>query len=272
MVLISIGAVLLNLRVAAASLGYDVAVGVDPDPGRTLVAELTVALMPGAGDHSLAGLFPALGRRRTNRQPFDDRTVPADTRRALTAAAETEGVNFEWVMDPGRHRWLLTLIGDANLQDVTDRQRSAERHRWVGGYRDRDGVPSASLGPRPLRLSAPVRDLAAGTYEPDREATRFEEHPELAVLSTRRDSPTEWVTAGQALQRVLLVATSQGLAASMLTQVIEHVDTRWLVRDPLGGWSEPQVVLRFGYGPEVPPTPRRLASQFIVSDVHAPEG
>src|SRR5918994_5483870 len=70
MVLISIGAVLLNLRVAAASLGYDVAVGVDPDPGRTLVAELTVALMPGAGDHSLAGLFPALGRRRTNRQPF----------------------------------------------------------------------------------------------------------------------------------------------------------------------------------------------------------
>lgn len=29
------------------------------------------------------------------------------------------------------------------------------------------------------------------------------------------------------------------------------------INDPLGPWQRPQVVIRFGYGPKVPSTPRR---------------
>jgi hypothetical protein len=68
------------------------------------------------------------------------------------------------------------------------------------------------------------------------------------------------------MQRVLLVATREGLAASLLTQAIEHSELRWLVRDPMGGWSEPQVVMRLGYGPEASPTPRRPIVEFIDPD------
>jgi hypothetical protein len=174
---------------------------------------------------------------------------------------------LEWVTDAGRRRRLLSLTADANLADATDPARTAERRRWVGGSCDRDGVPSASLGPRALPLSAPVRDLAASRADHSRDIGQFEAHPELAVLSTLHDSPRDWLVAGQALERELLVATANGLATSMLTQAVEHADLRWLIRDPLSGWSEPQVVLRLGYGTEVPPTPRRPAAEFVETDI-----
>ena len=39
--------------------------------------------------------------------------------------------------------------------------------------------------------------------------------------------------------------------------VLEHDDLRFLVRSPLTGIGHSQMVLRLGYGDEVPATPRR---------------
>jgi Nitroreductase family len=94
----------------------------------------------------------------------------------------------------------------------------------------------------------------------------FEQHPQLAVLSTRRDGPAEWLRAGQAMERVLLEATARGMATSLLNQAIEHDQLRWLVRDLLGTWARPQAVIRFGYGPPVPPTPRRPIADVLLPD------
>ena len=85
------------------------------------------------------------------------------------------------------------------------------------------------------------------------------------MLWTRRDTPKDWVAAGQALEHVLLAATVHGVATSLLTQAVEHRDLRWLQRDPLGPWTEPQALIRFGYGPAVPPTPRRAPADFVDS-------
>jgi hypothetical protein len=84
----------------------------------------------------------------------------------------------------------------------------------------------------------------------------FEEFPQLAVLSTARNTPVDWLRAGQALQRVLLTATSRGIASSPLTQPLETTDA-WLTRDPRSGCESPQMILRLGYGLPVPATPRR---------------
>ena len=44
------------------------------------------------------------------------------------------------------------------------------------------------------------------------------------MLFTDRDEPTDWLRAGQALQRALLAATSMGVSASFLTQPLELAD------------------------------------------------
>jgi hypothetical protein len=71
--------------------------------------------------------------------------------------------------------------------------------------------------------------------------------------------------AGQALQRALLVATTEGLSASFMNQPLEQPDLRWLVRSPVTGRGHTQMILRLGYGVPVPATPRRPISQVLRS-------
>ena len=92
----------------------------------------------------------------------------------------------------------------------------------------------------------------------------FENDPTLAVLTTPRDEPGSWVAAGQALQRVLLVATVEGLVATYANQALEAPGLRWLVRDPDQPIGFPQMLFRIGYAPAAPATPRRPVEDVII--------
>ena len=85
----------------------------------------------------------------------------------------------------------------------------------------------------------------------------------LAVLLTDRDDRASWVCAGQALERVLLVATKEGVSSSLLTQPLELVESRWAARDAVAAAGHAQVVLRMGYGGEGPTGPRRPVSAVL---------
>jgi hypothetical protein len=285
--MIGVGAAIFNLRVAAAELGYETSTHLVPDaaptvPVReeswglpTLAARIVLSREKASSDlgtsRELAALYRFLPRRRTNRNPFFDRPIPPQVKEELQRVAMEEGASLEWVEDETRIRWLHELALDAEISEADEPERLVERQMWVGGERDDSGIPARSLGPRPADPSAAVRDLAVDPSDRLREAAEFERQPTLAVLSTQGDEPQDWLRAGQALQRVWLVATSHEVAMSLVNQPVEHADLRWLVRDPLAGWSEPQVVLRLGYGPEVPPTPRRPVAEFILPDATVDE-
>ncbi|WP_240777800.1 hypothetical protein [Nonomuraea basaltis] len=74
------------------------------------------------------------------------------------------------------------------------------------------------------------------------------------------DRPLHWLRAGQALQRVLLVATKHGLSASFLNQPLDLRDMRRR-RDPYHRRGHPQMIIRLGYGPHVARSPRRPATE-----------
>ncbi|WP_381255523.1 hypothetical protein [Streptomyces lutosisoli] len=96
-----------------------------------------------------------------------------------------------------------------------------------------------------------------------RHAADFEQAPQLALLSTDHDNPEDWLRAGQAMERVLLLATLEGLASSFATPPLEWADLRRPLRDPMTGTGYPQVLLRLGYGPRGPGTPRRPVSEVL---------
>jgi hypothetical protein len=56
----------------------------------------------------------------------------------------------------------------------------------------------------------------------------------------------DWVNAGQALQRILLTASSYGIAAALHTQPLELGWLREPIRTQLCDGAHPQLVLRFG--------------------------
>ena len=73
----------------------------------------------------------------------------------------------------------------------------------------------------------------------------------------------KWVAAGEALQRILLRATAAGLTASYLNQAVEVPELRARLRDAVGEAGLPQVMIRLGYGLDVPPVPRRRVEEVL---------
>jgi len=126
----------------------------------------------------------------------------------------------------------------------------AELEKWTGTSGERpDGVPVSAGGPVPAAHETWVlRDFTGGAG-PDRIPGKdFEDEPLIAVLTSPFAGRAGDVRAGEALQRVLLTATADGLTASFLSQLVEVPDTREAVRRLVGALRPPQAVLRMPGG------------------------
>jgi hypothetical protein len=262
LVLIGLGGATLNLRVAAASLGYETTFATEPDPDRPDIATRVFLGRRQSSVPPLASLYGELRRRHTYRGPMTPVEVPATVRELVVAAAHREGADLAW-LDQAGNRQLEDILRLADELELHDEDRLTEREQWVGGERIVDGIPLDALGPLPTGAGM-VRDLSAGFERSDRESAAFEDQPLIGVLTTPADRPSEWLRAGMALQHVLLTATSHGLASSFLTQALEHTHLRSRVQELVAGDVRPQLILRFGYpAQEGTDTPRRSWPQTV---------
>ncbi|MER5678763.1 MULTISPECIES: Acg family FMN-binding oxidoreductase [Streptomyces] len=264
---VSCGAALFNLRVAAAHAGWTAHVRPLPDPADPRLLA-SVRFVEAADPDGVADLYPAIRRRRSSREAFTDERVPAALLDALSGAARSEGAGLS-VLGAWQAEAVLDVVEDAAQDERLSPEARAEIARWTGsGVEGPDGIPTYAFGPRRHGGRAPARDFAVGRPLPERRSAVFEHTPCLVVLGTAQDRPPDWLLAGQALERVLLQATADGLSTSLNSQALEHPELRWLLRDPHAGTttSYPQMLLRLGYGPMVPPTPRRDVGDVLAVD------
>ncbi|MEV6191968.1 nitroreductase [Streptomyces sp. NPDC051920] len=261
------GAALFNLRVAAAAAGLAPDVKLLPDPAFAgLLAEARL-FGTGPADGALARLAPSIRRRHSSRHPFREEDVPAAVQDRLSEAALLEGAELLFP-DPWHVGSILELVQDAEVTEAFDAGVHEETVRWTrpdpsSAAGTADGIPGEAFGPRQRGTSVPVRDFALGRPVPGRGWAVFEKSPNIALLGTARDEPLDWLRAGQALERVLLQATADGLVASITSQPMEWPDIRWAVRDPLSAMANVQMVIRLGYGPEGAASPRRPVTDVL---------
>jgi nitroreductase len=263
---ISVGAALLNLRLAILARGRTPLTMVMPFADQPdLVARVTFG-PPAPISATVHMLAEAITRRRTNRRPFSNASVPSEVLAELVAAAEVEGGRLA-VADPGPREAILSLVRLAEARERGEPSYLRELGEWTGGSPGRrDGVPPPAYGPWSAMETVPIRDF--GVVEPARQRriATFEHEPTIAVLYSAGDSPRQWVSAGQALERTLLTATVRGVATTLMTQPLEIPQLRDLLADPTTGLI-PQVIIRFGYGPPSPMTPRRPVEEVIEGHV-----
>ncbi|MFD7708320.1 Acg family FMN-binding oxidoreductase [Streptomyces sp. NPDC059785] len=260
---LSAGCALLNLRVAVAHFGWEPVTRLLPRPGEPdLLA--TVRLSGTTTPSAIPHLYGALWLRHSSRFPYSERPLPSAVGTELVEAAHVEGALLSRPGPAGNDR-LLLLAREAERRNSADADRAAESRRWVHEPGDGHlGIPPAAVGPQDSRERIPVRDFGAHRHPAVLAARPFERWPSLAVLSTAHDRRADWLRAGQALERVLLVATAHGLRASLLHQALEWSDLRARIARESGDWrTHAQMVLRFGYGPQGPPSPRRTAEQAL---------
>ncbi|QTE01959.1 Acg family FMN-binding oxidoreductase [Streptomyces cyanogenus] len=262
---LSVGAAVFNLRVAATHFGWAPVVRLLPDPEDPSV--LAILRLSGMGQRHAAGhrpdLYPMIWRRHSSRVPFSGRPLPPNVRAELAEAAHTEGasLSFPGAAETAR---VLRVATEAEHRNRADADRAVESRRWV--HRDPDdptgvGIPQAVLGPQDARERLPMRDFTAQRRPERLPAQPFESLPAIALLTTGHDRRSDWLRAGQALEHVLLAATAHGMRASLLHQPMEWPDLRRDLSHVPDRTGHAQMLVRLGYGPEGPATPRRAPDQ-----------
>lgn len=257
----SCGAALANLRVAMRRFGNSDLVEYLPNPQRPdwlATLYLGPAHTVSERDRQLCAAIP---RRRTNYKPYTEREVPKHLTEQILEAVSQPGC---WMV-PLRDRDKLTVaeaVERADRHQLADPRFRAELADWLvpRGSRRRDGVPMERKElPTALPLAGQmiVRHFDLGERAAERDGERAAGAPLLTVLGTEEETPMAWLLAGESMQEALLTATHLGISSSFLNQVIEEPGLRARVARLTHRSGYPQLVMRWGYGPAISPTPRR---------------
>jgi nitroreductase len=263
------GAALENVRIAVRHLGREVEIDVLPDSARPrLVARLRLGQSRGP-THTEARFFTAIPLRRSNRARFHARPIPFGVAPSIEQAVEGVGAGLRYI-HPGTTRDALAhIIHDADRAQAGDAPFRLELAAWLRPNKTErcDGMPGFAFGlSTPMAALAP---LALHTFAWDRmrvvrDDELAREAPLVGVIVTQRDEPRDWIRAGQGMERALLFATSQGLSTGVMNQAMQVEETRDRVRRLLGTEMWPLAILRFGFGNEAQPTPRRALRDVLV--------
>lgn len=267
--IISCGAALLNLRVALDHAGLAHTISTFPSEVDPDLLALVRVCDDGYSDRSLGGLFDAIQARVTTRAPFESTAVPDEIQRELIAAGVAEGAEVACIDSIAHRARVAELVAQADQQQFADPRFRRELASWIDPRRRVDGMPAFAAGvPTLLDFAAPVVTMAVRTFDLGNGLAALHHQlvgasPLIVCLSTVRDDREAWLAAGQALERILLVAARAGYTASYLNQPIETAALRADLGRTLGLRGEPQLLLRVGRGPHTPHSPRRPLGEVI---------
>jgi len=271
--MISCGAALFTARLALRSLGYRPETSVLPDPGQALLVARVSWQGRAACTEFEQELFGQVRQRRTHRGGFDLVPLPPGLLAALRQGAARYRAMLRIVADDGRRAALAAAVEAAERAQRLDSQRVRELARWAPapGSARADGVPPTSYPARAERTDPdfPGRDFAHGRgwgLPALSTAPPFRSAGVAALLTTVRDRPADWINAGQALQRILLTASTVGIAAALHTQPLEFGWLRESIRAQLSDGAYPQLVLRFGAVVQAVASVRRPADDVLSAD------
>ena len=257
---LSCGAALLDLTLSLRVQGHLPAMHLLPQPDKPdLLAMIRIdgKCKPSRTERSLAA---AIEQRHTNRRPFLEQPVPAEARSALASIATADGGRLEFLDASGHYDDVSALVRHAEFLQESDQRFRAETAHWMHrAAQSRDGIPMTAQGPPPQSVGAvTLRESHTNKALP---ARPFPQEPLLAAVLTHAQGPRADLQAGMIMQRVLLMATSIGLATGFLSQPFETPGTRAALDHLFGDLGHIHALLRIGYGTPVPTTARRPVSE-----------
>ncbi len=219
-----------------------------------------------------SALCDAIPRRQSTRADFDGRAVAAADLATLERAAQVPGVEVAMITARAQVDRVRDLIIAGNTAQMADSAFVAELKDWVRfkpaeAMSRGDGLFGGSSGnpSLPTWMGGAMFGLVfTADAENARYARQLDTSAGVVVFTGAEASPASWFAVGRACQRFALQATALGLKCSFVNQPVEVAALRpelaALVGLP-GRW--PDIVMRFGYGPELPMSPRRPVEAVI---------
>jgi hypothetical protein len=176
------------------------------------------------------------------------------------------GVDLVLISDRPRMNRVRDLVVAGNTTQLADPAFMSELRSWLRfspryALKTGDGLFAASSGnpALPEWLGPLMFDLVFKPHtENDKYARHIASSAGVAVFVAQQDDPEHWILVGRACQRFALAATSLGLKHAFINQPVEVAGLRSELADLVGmPGRRPDIVMRFGYGPELPFSQRR---------------
>jgi len=270
--LLSIGASVATLRIAAEHFGFSCLV--EHDHTGSSERPLAVALLtPTAvhlhADSAHASLFPAITRRRTNRRAFLLSRIPRSALGAFAGLDTGRQSSLTISVDGRLNDTVASMVAEADAQQFADQAYRDDMSAWIHADTAAvpDGIPVLSMGSKgvpPAIASWAVRAVDSARQRAAQDKNLCREAPALAVISSE-DTVPHWLDAGELLQHLLLTAEREGLACSYFNMPMHVPAIRARLRAATGVPMWPQLLLRIGYClEETPRTPRRPLDDVMV--------
>jgi hypothetical protein len=214
----------------------------------------------------LAALIEAIPARQSTRAKFDGRPVATDLLRQLENACHEPGVSVLVVTDRAKISNIVDYVLQGNSAQMRDQAFMAELVRWMrfseaDALATMDGLFSRASG-NPVLPSWIARPLLPWVFTEGGENKKYREHIEssagIVMLVADTNDKAHWMAVGRTCQRFGLQATALGLKYAFVNQPVEVPAVRAQFATFLGiGERRPDIVMRFGAGPDLPRSLRR---------------
>jgi nitroreductase len=260
---VSLGCAAENLVHAAAAAGLMATAATES-------GTITIALDPARPLES--ELFKAIPRRQSTRAVYDGTSVSSETLVALEKAGTRPGVAVMIITDGAKIGGVRDYVVEGNSAQMRDKAFMDELTHWIR-FNDSDAVATLdglstrasgnSQWPAWLaRLLLPMVMTESGENEKYR--NQIQSSAGIAVFVADRGDQAHWVEVGRACQRFALQATALGLKHAFINQPVEVPQVRRQFASFLGiGDRLPDLVMRFGFGPDLPKSLRRPVEQLM---------
>ncbi|MGL4577217.1 MAG: Acg family FMN-binding oxidoreductase [Burkholderiaceae bacterium] len=263
---VSLGCAAENLVQAALAYGLQ-------SESRFNAADQSLQMALTAAPARRTPLFEAIPQRQTTRGDYDGKPLAASELKQLEAVVQGEGVRVLFLTEPRTLETVLDWVIRGNTAQMNDAAFVAELKSWIRyseaeAVRRGDGLFSKSSGNPTLPdwLGSRLFDFVfKAKSENDKYARHVRSTAGVAVFVGPSNDPAGWIAVGRAYERFALLATTMGVRTAHLNMPIEVASLRADFANAIGvPGQRPDLVIRFGRGPALPPSLRRPVGAVVV--------
>jgi hypothetical protein len=261
---VSLGCAAENLTHAAATAGLK---------SNPVFENDVVTIMFEKAQPIVSPLFEAIPHRHSTRSVYDGKPVSPGDVGLLEQAGIDDGVAVLIMTDRARMAEVTEYVVRGNSNQMQDKAFMKELKTWprfseADAVSTMDGLFSRASG-NPSFPSWLARPLLNFVYtesgENDKYRAKIDSSAGIAVFTSELNDKKHWIAAGRACQRFALQATSLGLKYAFINQPVEVPNLRNELSSYLGlGGRRPDIVVRFGNGPDLPRSLRRPPEQLLL--------
>lgn len=264
---VSLGAAAENLLIAAPTMARASALSIGAQASR-----LSIGLETSTANND--PLVAAIPRRQCTRSVYDGRAPAAEELSQIARAAAIEGVEVRLLTARSEIEAVRDYVIEGNRVQMNDPAFVQELKEWIrfnpqAAIAAGDGLYGPSSG-NPILPDWIGPTMFGMAFTVDAETEKYTEQMAssagVAVFTAAAATPANWVGVGRAYQRFALQATLLGIKHAFVNQPVEALEVRTQFAAHLGlGDKRPDLVIRFGYAPDLPFSMRRPVSAVLLT-------